>query len=92
MSTDRTTRRNLHFEYVSPEYEWHQFEVAGLTLRIGSRAWCLGTLDYREKNPAWPRWLRFRLVLGGLRSDGSRFWALYLFGRRIFNTQYWNQS
>ena len=78
----------LFVQYLSPEYEWAQCEGAGLCLRIGRRAWVVGSLDYREKKPTWPRWLRFRLVLAGYREGKPRYWALYLFGRRIFNTFY----
>jgi hypothetical protein len=84
--------KNLFFEYISPQYHSAQCEVAGLCLRIGKRAWVVGTLDYMEKNPTWPRWLRFRLCLHGPRHmsmSGRPHYAIYLFGCRIVDNAYW---
>jgi hypothetical protein len=84
--------KTLFFEYIGPQYMSAQCECAGLSLRIGHRAWVLGTLDYREQNPTWPRWLRFRLCLHGPRNPSMSnrpLYALYLFGCRIFDNAYW---
>lgn len=83
----------LAFEYCGPKYESSQFEGAGLSLRIIRHAFTFGALDYRERNSIWPKWLRFQFVLGGPRNpsmmpEGTRRWALYLFGYRIFDTLY----
>jgi hypothetical protein len=64
----------------------------GLTLRVGSKLFALGHLGYREKSPAWPRWLRFGVSIAGPLAT-SMSWRrtnyLYLFGRRVFDTRYW---
>jgi hypothetical protein len=84
--------KNLFFHYVSPEYSFAQCEGAGLSIRLGSRAWVFGHLGYREKNCPWPKWLRFRVVLHGPRNASMSdlpHYALYLFGRRVFDNLYW---
>lgn len=64
----------------------------GLTLRIGSWLLAFGHFGYRDKNSAWPRWLRFGLALGGpvaVSMSWRRTSYLYMFGRRVFDTTYW---
>jgi hypothetical protein len=80
--------RKFAFVYTSPEYVQHQFEIAGLSLRIGNRAWTFGRLDYRDKNCPWPMRARVMLVLGHQPYPHlKRRWALFAFGRMLFDTR-----
>ena len=84
--------KNCFAEYFGPDIMFAQCEHAGLSLRIGRRAWVLGHLDYRDKKCPWPRWLRFRVVIHGARRPSMSnlpHYALYLFGCRIVDTAYW---
>lgn len=51
------------FHYIDPGYESAQCEIAGLSLRIGNRAFVFGHLDYRNKTCPWPMWARVMVVL-----------------------------
>ncbi len=76
------------FHYIGPEYEHAQCEIAGLCLRIGSRAWVFGRLDYRDRDCPWPLWARVHLVLGQRPHRDpavSRRWKLFAFGRPVFD-------
>ena len=73
--------------------EYAQWErCCGLSLRVGEWVAALGHIDYREKRPAWPRWLQFSLSIAGpidVSMSKRRRNYLYLFGRRVFDTAYW---
>ena len=76
------------------ECEFAQWERGGcgMTLRLGSWLFAIGHLDYREKSCPWPRWLRFGVSIGGPANEsmsGRRVHYLYLCGRRVFDTLYW---
>jgi hypothetical protein len=75
----------IKFDY-SRDYAWAQWECAGLSLRIGRRAWVLFSDKYRDKDCRWPDWLHFRLVLAApSRGDQGRRWAVWVFGRCIID-------
>ncbi len=72
--------------YVSPEYESAQCEIAGLSLRVGNRAFVFGRFDYREKTSPWPMWARVRIVLRHHPyPDFPPRWSLYALGRTWFD-------
>lgn len=80
-----TMRNNFFFQYLGPDVAWAQCEAAGISIRIGNRAWVFGRLDYRDHTcPRW--WPRFILTLGHKTYEHrSRLWRLRAFGRTIFN-------
>ena len=81
------TKQRFAFVHTGPDYEFHQFEIAGLSLRIGNNAWTFGRLDYRDKTCPWPMWARFKVVLGHKPYPNMRRrWSLFAFGRSWFDT------
>lgn len=72
--------------YISPDYESAQCEIAGLSLRVGNRAFVFGRLDYRENSCPWPMWLRIKVVFRHQPyPHRSPRWSLYAFGRTWFD-------
>lgn len=72
------------FKYTSPDYSFAQWEIAGLSLRVGNRAWTFGRLDYRDKPAPWPMWARIRVVLGHKPYEHeTREWSVTIFGKKF---------
>lgn len=74
------------------EYAQWERGGCGLTLRVGRALFAIGRVDYRDTTCPWPKWLRFGACLAGpvaASMSGRRQNYLYLFGRRVFDTAYW---